>query len=288
MDLDALRLFAAVAERRSFSRAASELGLHRSAVSRRVAALEQSLGVELLIRTTRRVEPTTAGRRLLADVAPLLEQLEAAVLALPESGGAPAGPLRISAPPDVGMWLLPAALGELAEAHPAVRPSVHLSNRVVDLEREGFDVALRIVLGRRSDSRLRARRIGTIRSGLYAAPTYLARRGAPETLDQVAEHTLVGLSGMVPDGLDAETVVSAGDMLLAAELAKRGVGVAFLPTFLADEAVAAGALVRLLGGDEPRAEAGLYLVFPGGDRLPAKSEAFRDAVLRFTAAHPLE
>ena len=142
MDLNHLAVYVAVAEHNSFTRAADILGLPRSAVSRRVAALEEALGVELLIRTTRHVETTSAGRRLLRDVAPLLGQLEAAVHDLPERSAEPAGELRITAPPDLGLWLLPPVLGALTVMHPAVHPVVALSNRVVDLEREGFDVAV--------------------------------------------------------------------------------------------------------------------------------------------------
>ncbi|MEM1418225.1 MAG: LysR substrate-binding domain-containing protein [Myxococcota bacterium] len=288
IDLDALRLFVTVATRRSFSGAASEHGLHRSAVSRRIAALEQALGAELLIRTTRRVEPTTAGRRLLEEVAPLLTAVERAVGRLPEAADAPAGTLRLSAPRDVGSWLLPPVLGALAAAHPAIRPAVELSNRQVDIEGEGFDAALRITRDRLAGSGLRARRIGTIRVRVYASPGYVARRGAPSRCEELEGHTVVGLRGVVPKALgEAAALVSAGDMLLAAELAKEGVGVAFLPRFVAADAVRAGQLVRLMGDDELVA-AGLHLVFPNLSRLPAKSVAFREAVLRFMAEHPLD
>ncbi|MEM9729862.1 MAG: LysR family transcriptional regulator [Myxococcota bacterium] len=287
MDLDAVRLFISVAAHSSFSRAASDHGLHRSAVSRRVAALEQALGVDLLIRTTRSVEPTTAGRRLLEEVGPLLERVERAVAQLPEAADVPAGPLHVSAPRDVGTWILPTVLGELADAHPAITPSVELSNRLVDVEGEGFDVALRVSRTRLSGSGLRVRRIGTLRVRVYAAPCYVARHDAPQSLRDLANHPLVGLPEVVPEGVHAlQAMVSAGDMLLAAELATHGAGVAFLPSFVAEGDVASGRLVRLLP-DEEVAVAGLYLVFPDVSRLPLKTIAFRDRVLRFMEDHPL-
>ncbi|MEM7135127.1 MAG: LysR family transcriptional regulator [Myxococcota bacterium] len=288
MDLDAVRLFVSVATHSSFSRAASEHGLHRSAVSRRIAALEQSLGVDLLIRTTRSVRPTTAGRRLLDEITPLLKRVERVVEQMPEAADVPAGPLRISAPRDVGMWLLPTVLGELAEAHPAIRPSVELSNRLVDVEGEGFDVALRVSRTRLSGSGLRGRRIGTLRVCVYAAPCYVARHGSPRSFEELANHPMVGLPDVVPDGVDALTeMVSAGDMLLAAELAAQGVGVAFLPSFVAADRVSSERLLHLMP-DEEVAVAGLYLVFPDVARLPSKTATFRDRVLQFMADHPLD
>lgn len=277
-----------VASHRSFSRAANDHGLHRSAASRRIVALERALGVDLLIRTTRRVEPTTAGRQLLEEVAPLLRRVERAVNELPEAADVPAGRLRIAAPQDVGMWLLPHVLGKLAETYPLIQPSVSLSNRQVDLEAEAFDVALRIARGRLQGAGLRARRIGTIRVRAYAAPCYVARHGTPNAFEEVHGHKVVGLSGVIPQEVEAAAAwVAAGDMILAAELAKSGVGIAFLPTFVAEAGLEAGALVPILNGEELLV-AGLYLALPNVRRLPGKSVAFRDAVLGYLAEHPLK
>lgn len=286
MDLNHLAVFVAVAEHNSFTRAAEALELQRSAVSRRVAALEEELGVELLIRTTRHVEPTSAGRRLLREAGPLLAQLEAVVHQLPERSAEPAGELRITAPPDLGLWLLPPVLGALTAMYPAVHPVVHLSNRVVDLEREGFDVGLRVSMSRLPDSGLKARRLGSMLTGLYGAPSYLALRGTPDSLDALHDHRVVGISGAVPDRLRTASVVSADDMLLASELVKHGVGLGLLPTFLVQEAVEEGTLVPLLPGTCVGVGT-LYAVFPGARELPPKSEAFRDAVIAFLEANPL-
>lgn len=287
MDLNHLAVFVAVAEHNSFTQAAEQLGLQRSAVSRRVAALEEELGVELLIRTTRHVEPTSAGRRLLRDVAPLLGQLEAAVHDLPERSEAPAGELRITAPPDLGLWLLPPVLGALTAMYPAVHPIVALSNRVVDLEREGFDVALRIAMNGLPDSGLKARKLGQIGTRLYAAPAYLAQHGAPADLEAVAGHRVVGLSGSdIPEPFRRASVVGADDMLLGSELVKHGVGIGLLPMFLVQDAVDAGELEVLLP-DRCFGVGALYAVFPGARELPPKSAAFRDAVVAFLEANPL-
>ena len=287
MDLNHLAVYVAVAEHNSFTRAADILGLPRSAVSRRVAALEEALGVELLIRTTRHVETTSAGRRLLRDVAPLLGQLEAAVHDLPERSAEPAGELRITAPPDLGLWLLPPVLGALTVMHPAVHPVVALSNRVVDLEREGFDVALRIAMAGLPDSGLKARKLGQIGTRLYASPSYIAQHGAPANLEDVAGHRVVSRSGAdIPEPFRRASVVSADDMLLGLGLVKHGVGIGLLPMFLAQEGVDAGELEVLLP-DRCFGVGVLHAVFPGARELPPKSAAFRDAVVAFLDANPL-
>lgn len=286
MDLNLLEVFVAVAEHHSFTRAADELGIQRSAASRRVAALEQELGVQLLIRSTRHVEVTTAGRRLLRDVSPLLTRLEAAIHELPEASLEPAGELKITAPADLGHWLLPPVLGALTARYPDLLPVVHLSNRVVDLEREGYDVALRITMKGLPDSSLRARKLGDVVTRLYAAPAYLDARGTPETAEDLDRHALVGLSAL--SGLarrDGPTVV-ADDMVFASELAKHGVGVAWLPDFLAVPAVERGELVPILP-EVTVATGQLYAMFPSARELPPKITAFRDALVARLETHPL-
>lgn len=286
MDLNLLTVFVAVAEHHSFTQAAEALGMQRSAVSRRVAKLEEELGVQLLIRSTRHVAVSTAGQRLLADVAPLLGRLEAAVHELPEASSEPAGELRITAPADLGLWLLPPVLGALTRRHPALHPIVHLGNRVVDLEREGFDVALRVAMSGLPDSNLKARRLGLIHVGLYASPDWVDLHGPIHSLDDLEGHGLVGVSLAVPGPFRNQRTVAANDMLFAAALARHGVGPALLPTFLAADSVSDGSLVPLLeqidfGAGE------LYALFPGARELPPKSTAFRDAVLDWLDEHPL-
>lgn len=280
MDLNHLAVFVAVAEHHSFSRAAATLGIDRSAASRRVAALEQDLGVQLLIRSTRHVEVSTAGRRLLRDVAPLLTRLEAAVSRLPERSEVPAGELRITAPHDVGVWLLPPVLGGLTAKYDALRPVIQLGNRLVDLEAEGFDVALRVGMTPLKDSSLRSRRLGEIRTAAYASPGWLALHDPPTTVEELDEHPVVGVSGAAAGRLRRRPVVTADDMLMAAELCKHGVGIGVLPTFLAEPLVLAGDLERVV---DDIGSGTLYALFPSSRELPPKTTAFRDALVAFLA-----
>lgn len=286
ISLDLLPVFVSVARHRSFTRAARELGLRRSAVSRRVAALEEELGVELLVRSTRRVDLTTAGRGLLDRIEAPLAELRDALVELPDRSGAPAGPLRLTAPADLGLRILPPVLGALTRAHPEVIPDVELTNRVVDLEAEGFDAALRVSMSTLPDSALRARMLGPIHTRLYGAADYLARRGAPVSREDLADHELVRIAGPLPVGTTRATTVSATDMLMALRLVEEGMGLALLPTFLAADSVAHGALVPVLP-DVGFGTGTLYVVFPSTRRLPARSIAFRDALLAWLQEHPL-
>jgi len=181
MDLNLLSLFVAVAETSSFAEAGRKLGLPRSSVSRGVAQLEASLGVPLFHRTTRKVALSTAGAALYERVAPQLAALQRSLGTLPERDERPSGHLRIAAPTDMGVTFLSEALAGFSMRYPTISLDVRLSPRVVDLVAEGFDLALRVSQGKRADSSLVARRLSAVEFGLFASPSYVARRGTVRT-----------------------------------------------------------------------------------------------------------
>lgn len=290
MDLNLLSLFAAVAEASSFSTVAAKLGLPRSSVSRSIAALERSLGVQLFSRTTRRVALTTAGTALYAKVGPQLASLKDALGTLPEREEQPSGELRVTAPNDLGALVLPGIVVPFSRRYPSIQVDVRLSNQRVDLVAEGFDVALRIASGKLSDSSLVARRLTELDMQVFAAPTYLARAGAPRTQEEASAHQWVWSTGpKLPLPTIAPTQkprVMGDDIFFMYQAVKAGAGLGVLPTFLIREDVAAGALVRVLPRVSVRAGA-LYLVHPPTQHLPRKVAAFRDYVVEYFAAHPL-
>src|SRR5215207_268819 len=144
IDLNLLRSFAAVHGAGSFSAAAAQLGVPRSTVSRAVLALEAELGQQLFQRTTRRVTTTRVGLSLFDRVAPQLESLAGALSDLPEAGQEPAGLLRLSATADLGSMVLAEAATRFTQRYPRAEIEVALTDRLVDLVREGFDLALRL------------------------------------------------------------------------------------------------------------------------------------------------
>ncbi|QRK08198.1 LysR family transcriptional regulator [Archangium violaceum] len=290
MDLNLLGLFVAVAETGSFSAAARKLGLPKSSVSRGVASLEASVGAQLLHRTTRHVSLSTAGAALYERAAPLLASLREAVGTLPEREEAPSGKLRITAPNDMGATFLPEVIARFTARYPSVIVDCRLTNLNVDLVAEGFDLALRASGAKLADSSLMVRRLGTIDVQLFASPTYLARRGTPRTPEDLAHHDFVAFRGrkyLDELGLSEKNArVLADDMLFMREAVKAGVGIASLPTFLAQADVTSGQLVRVLPRYTQRSTT-LVLLYPRTQHVPRKVSAFRDFLLDFLEGRPL-
>ena len=178
-DLAALASFAHVVETRSFTAAAAALAVSKSAVSARVARLEDRLGVRLLHRTTRRVSPTDAGLAVYAHASRMVAAAAEAAEVAEGASREPRGFLRVSAPATFSELYLVGPIAELLAAHPAMRVEVVTSDRLVDLVAEGFDVAVRI--SALKDSSLVAKKLGTDRLVVVASPAYLARAGVPHT-----------------------------------------------------------------------------------------------------------
>jgi DNA-binding transcriptional LysR family regulator len=291
MDLNLLTVFEAVARTSSFSAAARELGIPKSSASRAVARLEDALGVQLLFRTTRQVSPSEAGTALYDRVTPLLASVKAALGELPEREEGPSGTLRVTAPVDLGVLFLAEVMTRYTARFPAVSLDVHLTGRVVDLVKEGFDVALRVA-ARLEDSTLVVRRAAPILFHLYASPLYLARRGTPRAEPDLAAHDWVafraGPQGLRVAGARAPAGgrpprIVCDDLLFARDAVRAGAGIGLLPTFAAEPEVVAGRLVRVLPRFE-RAAGHLHVVTPAAKHVPRKVTAFRDLVLELLKA----
>ncbi len=284
IDLNLLPIFVAVAETSSFSAAAAKLGIPKSTISRGVASLEDAMGVRLFHRTTRQVSLSTAGDALLERSAPLLAALQQSVSDLPELQEQPSGVLRVTSPIDFGSAVLADLVAKFTARYSALQIDLRLSNAVVDIVAEGFDVAFRISSRPLKDSSLVAQKVGTVALQLYAAPSYVARRGLPRVPEELDGHAWVGFRGtdrLRLTGSDkAVTVEPRGrivcdDMFFVQAALRAGAGIGALPNFVAAADVAAGNLVCAL----PRWSglAGqLWLVSPGGRHPPRKVTAFRD------------
>ncbi|MBZ4408430.1 LysR family transcriptional regulator [Myxococcus sp. XM-1-1-1] len=287
MDLNQLTLFVAVAEGASFSSAAKKLGLPKSSVSRGIARLESSLGVQLIHRTTRRVSLSTAGQALYERVSPMLLALRKSVGELPELEEEPSGVLRLTSVVDWGTTVLAEVITRFVARYPAVKVDLHLDNRVVDLVAEGFDAALRLAIAPLKDSSLRARRLGTLSLRLYASPAYLARRSMPRHPRELSNHTWVSFRSPMPFRLvgPGETLVMpqdgaivCDDMFFMREVLRQGAGIGFLPTMLAEPEVAEGRLVALLPKWSMPAGS-VWFVSTAERHMPRKVAAFRDFLL---------
>src|SRR5262245_27318919 len=180
VDLNLVAAFARVVEAGSFTAAAASLGLPKSSVSRAVARLEDTLGVRLLQRTTRQLGLTQAGHRYLAEIRDPIARLAEASSQTSELGQEPRGLVRISIAPEATHGVLSRILVDFVQRHPKVQVDVVVTGRRVNLIDEGIDLALRA--GPLGDSTLVARKVAVSQLRLYAAPSYLERRGQPRRL----------------------------------------------------------------------------------------------------------
>ncbi|HEY4183699.1 MAG TPA: LysR family transcriptional regulator [Polyangia bacterium] len=288
VDLNGLRVFMKVAEETSFSRAGKALGIANARVTRTIRALEASMGVQLLHRTTRRVSLTSAGSDLIQRMAPALASLDDAVGGLPESQERLSGELRVCAPIDVGTLLLPRMVLRLAQKHAELRVSVRLLTSETDPAAEGFDVAIRLVIDTLDDSSMVVRKVAALGGGLFASPGYLAERGVPQSVDDLEGHDWVVLGGMrrlTLDGPDGAPVIvrphgqiSGDNMLFVRESLRANGGIGYLPEFLAAPCVGTGELVHVLPRHTTRGPY-LSLVWPSTRHLSPKIAAFRDLLL---------
>ena len=283
MDLGDVRTFLEVADAGGVSPAARRLGTSKSIVSRRLARLEQALGVQLLSRTTRGAVLTEAGATFREHAARIAAELDSAQDAISPTGDL-RGLLRIAAPSSFVRYLTP-AFAELARRHPLLHVHVAYSDRFVDLVDEGYDAAVR--LGFLPDSSLVARRICVIHVKHVASPSYIAARGAPKTPDDLLSHealTRAEIWRFMDRGKPilrhprGRFKADNGEALLAAALA--GLGVAALPDFVIESHVASGALVPVLT-DYPPPDGGLYVVRPPGDFPPRKIRVLTDILLEY-------
>lgn len=286
-DLEALAIFAKVAETQSFSGAADALALSKATVSKAVSRLEQRLGTTLLHRTSRRFSLTDSGRSLAARAAQMVAEAEAAEGEALDQAVTPRGLVRLAAPMSFGMAYVAPALPEFLARHPDVSVDLHLSDATVDLVGEGFDCALRIAS--LPDSSMTARRLRPVRRHLVASPGYLEQRGRPTHPDDLARHACLGYaylpSGetwrLVHEESGQEAVVrpagplraNNADALTAALCA--GLGLAVQPDFIYWRDVAEGRLETVMT-DWALPPISLHLVAPGGGPRPARVTALMD------------
>jgi molybdate transport repressor ModE-like protein len=283
--LDELALFAAIVEEGSLAAAARRLGHSAPAVTRALTRLETRLGARLLERTTRRSQPTEAGRRLAEQARRLLTEYEAALNEAAGSAGGLHGRLRIGAPLVFGRRHLAPLLPGFLTAHPGLRAELTLSDRFADLVEEELDLALRI--GSLPASGLHARRVGGVRRILAAAPAYLAAHGTPETPSALAGHAAVLSTGFgardwrfrLPEGREVTLRPSARLTVNEAEAAitaaEQGLGLVSALSYQLANSLAAGRLVRLLAAYE-MPPLPVQFVFPELRLMPARVRAFLD------------
>lgn len=277
-----LRTLAAVVSAGGFAAGADRLGVAKSAVSRRIRELEDRLGARLFDRTTRRVQLTDAGREFHDRGVALLAGLEDAEEAASNASGELKGRIRVAAPVSLTAHCLAPAVGRFLERHPAVSLSIDTDDRMVDLVRDGFDLAIRIA--RLPDSSLVARRLVTIRHVCVASPALIERFGTPQRPEDLSRFPGVTYSNVeqtyywtfaddVVASVTSRLDLSNGDAIREAAIA--GLGVAVLPTFIAHDAIRRGALSIVLAR-HMRSPIAMYALHPSRRNQTARARAFID------------
>ncbi|WP_434425832.1 LysR family transcriptional regulator [Nannocystis pusilla] len=268
-----LAVFVAVAEARSFTKAASRLGLSTSAISHAMTGLEERLGLRLLHRTTRSVAPTAAGERLLATLVPAMDGVAAAVDGLAELRDEPAGSVRLTVHRDAALRLLAPRLPELTRKYPQVVLEIVADDRLADIVADRFDAGVR--LGDLVDKDMVSVRIGPDeRAAIVGSPEYFTRHPPPKTPQELRQHRAVSYrhsSGVLykwkfeKDGraltVAMESALVTNEPQLIVEAARAGVGLAYALESHVAAHVAAGALVPVLADWCPRFP-GSFLYWP--------------------------
>jgi DNA-binding transcriptional LysR family regulator len=285
--LEAMNIFVRVAELGSFSAAASQLGVARSVVTRQVAALEEHLGVKLMIRSTRSLSLTSAGSGYLEKCRAILDLVAEAETEVMEERMTPSGPLRISLPLSFGLRRLVPLLLEFTRTYPAITLAMDFSDRQANLIEEGIDLSIRVTADLAPNEIVR--KLGSSRLLTVAAPEYLQEHGRPQHPAELAEHACLGYSPQAnnrpwvyqSDGRPTPFYVSHrlqannGDALT--EAAVHGLGIAVQPDFIVGDLIRAGKLEVILEPFEPL-PLGIYAVLPSNRHIPYRVRALIDFI----------
>jgi DNA-binding transcriptional LysR family regulator len=290
-DAAAMLVFAEVVATGSFTAAARRLGLSKASVSRQVARLERRLGAQLLRRTTRSMSLTEIGEAFHASCQRVAEEAELAERSVGELQAEPRGEIRLAASVSFGQFHIAPRLPAFLARHPKLRLRMDLTDRMVDLVSERFDLAIRIS-GRLADATLVQRRLCPIRFVVCAAPAYLKRRGTPRTPAELERHNCLGIGAppwrlMLPRGralrLQGDLHVDNGDALR--RIAVLGHGIVCLPTYLVGEDLRDGRLVRILP-DVLALEASAFALYPQSRHPSPKVRALVDHLAESLGPEP--
>lgn len=286
--LISMKVFARVAKLGSFSAAAEDLGISKAMASKHITALENTLGVRLLNRTTRKISLTEVGSAYRERVKLILSEIEETELAVSQLNTEPRGTLKMMAPSSFGAFHLSRAAADFMDEYPDINVELILSDREADLAEEGLDLSFHV--GELSDSSLIARKIASARMVVCASPEYLEKHGIPETPEDLVDHTCLLFTPRFPanewhfkrNGEDFTVKVAGcmksnvGDTLRVGGI--KGLGLIQQPTYMVGQDIKLGRLQVVLEEFEP-AERPIYLMYLHRQHLSAKVRTFVDFLL---------
>ncbi len=287
--------FIRVVEAGSISKAAEQLGVAKSGVSRRLVELETRLGLRLLNRTTRRSSLTEAGQAFYTGAQKLLGDVSELNAATADTDALLEGTLRLAIPLSFGLCHLSPAIDEFLGVHPELTINIDFSDRHIDLVEQGVDLAIRIA--DMSDSTLQARRICPIRVLLCASPAYLEQYGAPKAPEDLKKHCILqydiggGPVVKLENGRGRKYVIHTRPRIVAnngdflRDMAMAGHGVILTPSFIAWQAIAAGDLVSIMPNYCPQ-QLSAYAVYPQTRHLSRRARLFIDFLVERFGENP--
>jgi DNA-binding transcriptional LysR family regulator len=293
IDFNRVAMFVQIAEAGGVTAAAEKMKLPKSSVSRGLSQLESELGVELVVRGSRRFRLSDAGRAFFEAASKGIAAVELARDDIREEQATPRGLVRVAAPATQGTWFLAPVVAAYVRAHAGVEVEVAVSRRPLDAIREGFDLAL--AGGKLADSSLIVRRLGVIDFGIFASAKYLRERGTPRQPSDLSAHECIlhdvfGQKGRWeltgPSGVVVATVkgrIRADDFFVVTAAAVEHGGLAVLPTHGADGAMPS--LVRVLPDYVVRGEP-MQLVYPASRHMPLRVSLLCDAIVAATSSCP--
>jgi DNA-binding transcriptional LysR family regulator len=284
--LNGMRVFAQVVDAKSFSAAAEKLGMSKSLASRHVSALERSLSVKLLHRSTRKLSLTEAGALLYEHCARIVQEAELAEQRLTRTQSEPAGLVRVTAVPAFAVRHVLPALPEFYKNYPKIQVKLFCSNRAVDLGAEGFDLGIRVSF--KPAPNLVARKLAANRSILCASPAYLKRRGTPRRIEDLPQHECVLFPALAHKGVwtlsrerrkysvQVTGVLETDEMDVVRAAVGAGLGIGILPVYMVGDALQQGQLVPLLRQFQVVPESAIYLVYLPNRTLASRVRALID------------
>ena len=289
MDLNDIVVFTKVVETRSFTGAADALGLPKSTVSRKLAQLEERLGVRLVQRTTRKLALTEIGEAYYERCARIVADVVSAEQLVTDMQSTPRGRLRVTSSVDFASRYFGKIIADFLEAHPEINVELEATDRIVDMIEDGFDLALRF--GPMPESTLIARRMCAVHLIACATPDYLSRRGTPTVIEELDEHdhvlfmsgsrnqiwTLVHGDASYEFGRPARFASNNFGAVMCAALA--GTGIALVSDFMVGDEIASGRLVRVLPEWSTRPTE-VHAVYPARENLPPRLSLFLDHLSR--------
>ncbi len=284
--LNGMRVFAQVVEAKSFSAAAEKLGMSKSLASRHVSALERSLSVKLLNRSTRRLSLTEAGALFYEHCARIVQEAELAESRLTRTQSEPAGLVKVTAVPAFAVRHVLPALADFYRKHPKIQVKLFCSNRALDLGDAGFDLGIRVSFD--PDPNLVARKLAANRGVLCASPAYLKRHGMPRRIEDLRKHECVLFPPLAPKGVwtlrrdgrkysvQVGGVFETDEMDVVRAAVAAGLGIGMLPLYMVGDALKQGQLVPLLRQFQVVPESAIYLVYLPNRTLPARVRVLID------------